>query len=52
MRIASQFAIALCATIARSHRPDGWRLVGVRVANQGVLNGKRPSDLSTTLKPD
>jgi hypothetical protein len=51
MLIASQFAIALCATIGRSHRPDGW-LVGVRVADQGVLNGKRPSDLSTTLKPD
>ena len=52
MLIASQFAIALCATIGRSQRPDGWRLVGVRVANHGVLNGKRPSDLSTTLKPD
>lgn len=29
MRLASQFAIALSAAAARSHRPNGWQLVGV-----------------------
>jgi hypothetical protein len=46
---ASELATALRATIGRSHRPDGWRLVGVRAAYRGVLNRKRPSDISTTL---
>jgi hypothetical protein len=47
MRFASQFATALSAAAARSHRPNGWQLVGVCAYwGIGSINSSDPSSKS------
>ena len=53
MRIASHIATALSAATGRSDRPNGWQLVGVRMAYWGFSSSMTDrASQGSRLKPE